>query len=123
MIENQRLDLAALRRIESQLIAVGFSSIIESAVGINFRGKENIFAVGRPQLTASFGHNVGELMFRRDRTRCTVEIRNPDLRPLLLRREKGKTLPIRRPARTIAILISDDFSFLTSSRRHDPDVR
>ena len=59
------------------------------------------------------------------RSRRAIEIRDPNLRAAFFRRDKRKPLPIRRPARTVGVLIGDDLAVLLTStgRGHDPDVR
>ena len=55
-----------------------------------------------------------------------VEVRDPDLRATFFIRDECEALAIRRPARTIAILIGDERSRSDSvqlRRGHDPDMR
>src|SRR5207253_9287115 len=71
----------------------------------------------------------------------SIEIRDPDLRSILLGRDKCKPLPIRRPSWAVGILIRNDLSFTAGvphaslilgdvgivvrspTKRHHPDAR
>ena len=46
---------------------------------------------------------------------CAIEIGNPNLRATFFIREEGKALAVRRPARTVAVLIGDEDALLSPS--------
>ena len=122
MVEDQRLHFGILRRFELLRVACSFFHGSSVALRINIRGKKNVLAVWRPEFTACFGRNGGQLVLAPP-FRHAIELRNPNLRSAFLRRDERKPLAIRRPARAVGILIGDDLALLTSGRRHDPDVR
>src|SRR5271157_4198587 len=93
------------------------------ALGINIRGEQNGLAVWRPEFTAGFGGHRSHLPDASYASTGPIERGHPNLRSLFFRREESEGFPIRRPTRTVGILIGDDLSLLTSGRRHDPDVR
>src|SRR6185437_9289405 len=55
------------------------------------------------------------------RPRRAVEIRNPDLRPIFFSRNKRKPFPVRRPARTVGILIRNNFFLFALSTLCHPE--
>ncbi len=105
------------------------------------------FAIGRPQFAAGFGRNRRQLVDACDGPGRAVEIGNPNLRPTFFIGDERKPLSIRRPTRTVAVLIGNEdalvlcgggalprldgaeprpHTFLLHTlriQRHDPDVR
>ena len=138
-VEDQRLNFGLPRRFHLVRVAGGLFLGCAVAFRINIRGEQNVLAIRRPEFAARFGGDRSQLVDSSNGTGSAIEIGNPNLRAAVFVREKRKPLPIRSPARTIAILIGDEHALLSSRalldgrdarrsviiriQRHDPDVR
>src|SRR5208283_2439275 len=119
--ENLSLDFGFVSLTELLSIA-GNLIWLSVALRVNIRREENILSIRRPEFAASLSGHKSQLVNSRNRASRTIEIGNPDLRATLFCRQKSKPLPVRRPARTVRILICDDLPLLPARHRPDPHM-
>src|SRR5580698_11185526 len=106
MVKHQSLHLRLLNLITfSQIAVVLPDEHFVVALGINIRGEQDALAVGRPEFAICLRGDTSQLMHSCNCAGSSVETSDPDLRPAIFIRDKSKPLPIRRPARTVPILI------------------
>src|SRR5438270_2579497 len=123
MIEDESLYLGVFSRFYSVRVALTFLIWNAVTLRIHVRSEKNVLAIRRPEFAARLGRHVSQLVNSGHLPSSPVEIRNPNLRTAFLVRQEREPLPIRRPARTVSVLICNEFLLLTAICGHDPDVR
>src|ERR1700733_4956695 len=141
MIEYLRLHFRSICLGKPLPVTSIFCLWIAIAFGIDVGSEEDILAVRRPEFATCFGRDPCQPVCRGHGAGCTIEIRNPNLRTAFrFCREKCEALTIRRPARTISILIRKEHAlggsrvcqvrrdmrqptfFFVDRQRNDPDM-
>ena len=103
------------------------------ALGIHIRGKKNVSAIGRPEFTGGFRRDRGQFVDAGYIASAAIKRSHPNLRSAIFFRDEREALAVRRPARTVAVLIGDKNVLALDRRgarrstihiqRDDPDVR